>query len=205
MRSRWNASSAVSNCLPGSAAAGPRAAKYVRFNSASRVISVFTDSASRRHAACCGLPPPARPPPPRPPPPPPPFRRHRCVVVERIEEEFVSAVRLSPPLRPEAENHDVTRAITGVECRCLSLNLLGAEQVAAHQRIAILHITRQHATAEASPGVERLVPFEHHRGHRRQARHQRVFRIRDLNPAAASPSRRTGPCVIPPAHSSRAS
>ncbi len=43
------------------------------------------------------------------------FRRHRRVVIQRVEQELVSAVRLPAPLRPESQHHDVPVAVIGVE------------------------------------------------------------------------------------------
>ena len=59
------------------------------------------------------------------------FRRHRRVVVERVEQELVGAVRLPAPLRPEAEQDDVAAAVVGVERGRLALNQVRAQQEAA--------------------------------------------------------------------------
>src|SRR5258708_3202606 len=91
-------------------------------------------------------------------------RRSSLLEIQRVEEKLIRAVRLAAPLRTEAEQQHATLTVSHVDRGGLAFDALRPGQVAAHERIAIARIARQHRTLEVALGIERRSALEHHDG-----------------------------------------
>src|SRR5258708_20903191 len=67
-----------------------------------------------------------------------------------------------------------------IERRGLALYPVGADQVAAAERVAILYISRENRAEEIGARIENLIALEHHVRRGRKAHHNGMRRIRDL-------------------------
>src|SRR5580658_11148566 len=74
--------------------------------------------------------------------------------IKRVHEEFVRAMRLPPPLRPEAQQNHVAFAVIDVQRRRFPLDFPRADQVSAGQRVAVFRIARQNRALELGLRIE---------------------------------------------------
>src|SRR5262245_51733381 len=80
-----------------------------------------------------------------------------------VEEYFERSERLTPPLGPEAEKHDMTVVELHVQCRRLAIQVFFADEVARQQRRRRILIFRQHDTLEAFLRLEHRAAVGEHR------------------------------------------
>src|ERR1035438_10112837 len=106
--------------------------------------------------------------------------------VKRVEEEFVSGVRLAAPLRFEPQQDYAAFADVGFERGDLALDAIGAGQIAAGQRGPLARVAGEDLALEIRLRVERRAALEHHDCVRGQAGGQRVLGVFDVHRHQAS-------------------